>query len=71
MVIAYGFASAMAAKAFETFRIFFEGGPMVEPLKAPDYFTRAFVEWACDPRPTLRPRSDHLDAFAAIAEAKP
>lgn len=21
-----------------------EGGPMVEPLKAPDYFARAFVE---------------------------
>jgi len=24
--------------------IFAEGGPMVEPLKAPDYFARAFVE---------------------------
>jgi uncharacterized protein DUF2442 len=24
--------------------IFTKGGPMVEPLKAPDYFTRAFVE---------------------------
>jgi hypothetical protein len=24
--------------------IFAEGGPMVEPLKVPDYFARAFVE---------------------------
>ena len=24
--------------------IFAEGGPMVEPLKAPEYFARAFVE---------------------------